>query len=89
MGLTLDGSSLASSTTGMDHHVKTFYRLTALPLHTVVKMASLTPARIIGYADQLGSIEIGKIADLVILDQDLVVKSVHISDRQLVQDRIE
>ena len=52
-------------------------------------MASLTPARIIGYADQLGSIEIGKIADLVILDQDLLIKSVHLSDRQPVQARIE
>ena len=89
VGLTLDGSSLASSATGMDHHVRTFHRLTALPLHTAVKMASLTPARIIGYADQLGSIEIGKIADLVILDQDLVIKSVHPSDRQPVQAQIE
>ena len=89
VGLTLDGSSLASSATGMDHHVRTFHRLTALPLQMVVKMASLTPARIIGYADQLGSIEIGKIADLVILDQDLLIKSVHLSDRQPVQARIE
>ncbi len=85
VGLTLDGKSLASSSTGMDHHIRTFYQLTGLPLETVVKMATLTPARIIGYADQLGSIEIGKIADLVILNRDLTVQSVHVSDRKLVR----
>ena len=41
VGLTLDGKSLASSSTGMDHHVRTFYQLTGLPLETVIKMASL------------------------------------------------
>ena len=82
VGLTLDGKSLASSSTGMDHHVKTFYQLTGLPLETVIKMASLTPARIIGYENQLGSIEIGKIADFVILGRDLAVQSIHISNRK-------
>ncbi|MAP90562.1 N-acetylglucosamine-6-phosphate deacetylase [Candidatus Poribacteria bacterium] len=82
VGLTLDGKSLASSSTGMDHHVRTFYQLTGLPLETVIKMASLTPARIIGYENQLGSIEIGKIADFVILGRDLAVQSIHISNRK-------
>ena len=85
VGLTLDRKSLASSSTGMDHHIRTFYQLTELPLETVVKMATLTPARIIGYADQLGSIEIGKIADLVILNRDLTVQSVHVSDKKPVR----
>ena len=66
----------------MDHHVRTFHQLTGLPLETVIKMASLTPARIIGYENQLGSIEIGKIADFVILGRDLAVQSVHISNRK-------
>jgi N-acetylglucosamine-6-phosphate deacetylase len=40
------------------------------PPHEVGRMASLTPARLIGLGDELGSIEPGKRADLVALDPD-------------------
>ena len=36
-------------------------------------MATLTPARAMGMEDKLGSIEIGKQADLVITDKNLEV----------------
>src|SRR5262249_54568824 len=48
VGLTPDGSALASGVTGMDHAVRTFHRLTGVSLPEVVRMASLTPARIAG-----------------------------------------
>src|SRR5204862_715272 len=49
VGIMPDGSALASSVMGMDHMVRTFRRLTDVPLWEVIRMASLTPARIAGW----------------------------------------
>jgi N-acetylglucosamine-6-phosphate deacetylase len=77
VGLLPDGSALASGVVGMDHCVRTFHRLTGVPLFEVVRMASLTPARILGRERDLGSIEVGKLADLVVLDWVLKVTGVY------------
>jgi len=78
-----DGRSLASSVMGMDHMVRTFHRLAAVPLETTVRMASLTPARIAGWDDKLGSIAPGKLADLLILDPQLQIRQVFVSGKEL------
>lgn len=78
VGIMPDGLSLASGSTGMDHAVSTFHRLTGLSLPAVVRMASLTPARIAGWGDRIGSLEPGKLADILLLDQELHVKRVFI-----------
>lgn len=44
-------------------------------------MASLTPARIAGFDGEIGSIEVGKRADLVVLDADLQVRQVYAGGR--------
>ena len=44
-------------------------------------MASLVPARIIGVDDQLGSLEVGKVADLVLFDQTIDVHKVVINGK--------
>jgi N-acetylglucosamine-6-phosphate deacetylase len=86
VGLMPNGTALASSVVGMDHCVRTFHRLTGVPLAVVVRMASLTPARIAGWDHEIGSIAVGKRADLVVLDRDLHVRQVY-RDGQLLQDR--
>jgi N-acetylglucosamine-6-phosphate deacetylase len=78
VGLMPDGSALASGVVGMDHCVRTFLQLTGVPLVDVVRMASLTPARIAGRDRDLGSIEPGKWADLLVLDRELHVRRVFI-----------
>jgi N-acetylglucosamine-6-phosphate deacetylase len=83
VGLLPDGVSLASSVVGMDHCVRTFQRLTDVPLVEVVRMASLTPARIAGWDDRIGSIEVGKFADFVVLDAELNVRDVFIGGRRI------
>ena len=50
-----------------------FHRLTGVSLVETVRMASLTPARIAGLGRETGSIEVGKRADLVVLDRELNV----------------
>ncbi len=78
VGKTPDGQALASSVKGMDHMVRTFFALTGRPLFEVIRMASLTPARIAGWDRELGSIETGKRADLVVLSDNLTVERVFI-----------
>jgi N-acetylglucosamine-6-phosphate deacetylase len=45
-----------------------------VPLHEAVRMASLTPAAIIGAADKKGSLVPGKDADIVIFDDHINVE---------------
>lgn len=50
-----------------------------IPLSDVSRMASYNPAKTLGLEQTLGSIDVGKIADLVVLDQDLQVKRTFIN----------
>jgi N-acetylglucosamine-6-phosphate deacetylase len=83
VGIMLDGQSLASGVMGMDHMVRTFRRLTGVHLPEVVRMASLTPARIAGWDHEIGSIAPGKRADLLVLDSNLEVKRVFVNGQEL------
>jgi N-acetylglucosamine-6-phosphate deacetylase len=76
VGMMPDGKGLASSTRGMDHMVRTFHAQTGAPLHEVIRMATLTPARICGWDMELGSLEVGKRADLLVLDRELRIQRV-------------
>lgn len=78
-----DGQALASSTRGMDHMVRTFAALTGRPLWEAVRMASLTPARIAGREREIGSLEVGKRADLVVFSRELEIEQVYIGGRRL------
>ena len=78
VGVMADGEALASGVMGMDHAVRTFRRLTGLPLFEVVRMASLTPARIAGCEDAIGSIAIGKRADLIVFGEDWEIRQVYV-----------
>jgi N-acetylglucosamine-6-phosphate deacetylase len=83
VGIMPDGTALASGVVGMDHCVRTFHALTGVPLVEVVRMATLTPARIAGCDRDLGSIEPGKVADLLVLDRDLNVRQAYVAGRRV------
>jgi N-acetylglucosamine-6-phosphate deacetylase len=72
---------LASSVCALDAMVRNMHRSTDIPLHEVVRMASLTPAERVGIAHRVGSIAPGKAEDLVILNQQLQVESVVVGGR--------
>lgn len=78
VGIMADGQSLASGVVGMDHAVRTFHELTGVALPEVIRMASLTPARIAGHDAEIGSIASGKLADLLVLDRSLNVRQVYV-----------
>ena len=83
VGVMPDGKALASGVMGMDHCVRTFHALTGVSLPEVVRMASLTPARIARRADVLGSIEVGKFADVLVLDENLEVQQVFVGGQPI------
>ncbi|MCH1438391.1 MAG: amidohydrolase family protein, partial [Rubripirellula sp.] len=69
-------NSLASSVNGMAHMIRHMHHSTQIPLTDVVRMASLTPAERVGMDAQIGSLQRGKWADIVILSPRLKVRSV-------------
>jgi N-acetylglucosamine-6-phosphate deacetylase len=83
VGLMPNGTALASSVVGMDHCVRTFHRLTGVPIEIVVRMATLTPARIAGIDAHVGSLAVGKRADLLVLDRELGIRQVYVSGNPL------
>jgi len=77
-----DGTIAGSSLT-MDRAVRNFRSRTGLPLHEVVNMASLAPARSVGVDGQKGSIAPGKDADLLIADGDFNVRATFVRGEQV------
>jgi N-acetylglucosamine-6-phosphate deacetylase len=69
---TPDGT-LAGSALTMNKAVKVILDNNVASLEDVLKMASLTPARVLGLDRKKGTLEVGKDADLVVADDDLNV----------------
>ena len=74
--------SLASSIVGMDHMVRHMKQSTSASLSQVIRMASLTPAERTGIADLTGSLDVGKQADILVMDEDLNVVDVFVGGRR-------
>jgi N-acetylglucosamine-6-phosphate deacetylase len=79
VGLLPDSTNLASSVRGMDFMVRHMHQQVGLDLPTAVRMASLTPATIIGLQGEIGSLAVGKRADLLFLDAALGVGRVFVA----------
>lgn len=77
------GEWLASSTFRLNEMVRIYRELVGAPLHQVVRMASLTPATIIRKADRIGSLEKGKLADIILFNENIEVLSVYLGGKQL------
>ncbi|MBQ6572669.1 MAG: N-acetylglucosamine-6-phosphate deacetylase [Alistipes sp.] len=71
-----DRSALAGSIATMDRLWRTMVQQAGIPLEDAVRMSSETPARIMGIHDRKGSLEVGKDADIVLLDQELNLRGV-------------
>jgi N-acetylglucosamine-6-phosphate deacetylase len=69
-----DNTAYASSVTTLDVCVRVGLERVGLNLRQSVRMATLTPAAVIGVDDRKGSLEPGKDADIVIIDSDVNVQ---------------
>jgi len=68
------GQGLASSVVGMDTMVRTMANGTSASLPEVIRMASLTPAERVSMSNEIGSLTVGKRADVLLLDSKLHVR---------------
>jgi len=76
-----DGTALASSVYPMNEMIRVFRDLVDCPLWQAVRMASLTPAEIVHCDREIGSLAPGKIADIVLLDEQLNVRATYTGTR--------
>jgi N-acetylglucosamine-6-phosphate deacetylase len=74
-------SALAGSLSRMIDLVRNMTQLADVPLYEAVRMASLTPATIVGIDDHFGSIQPGKAADLVLFDDRFAVQRVWVAGK--------
>lgn len=73
--LVSDGA-LAGSATNLMDCMRVAVKQMGLPLETAVACATMNPAKKLGVYEQYGSIEAGKKADMVLLDENLVLRMV-------------
>ncbi|NLL22393.1 MAG: amidohydrolase family protein [Tissierellia bacterium] len=78
---------LAGSKMTMDRACANMRRHTGASLVSVFRMASLNPARLIGIDDGTGSIEVGKRADLVLVDSNINLYGVWSKGREVNRQR--
>lgn len=67
------GWTLAGSVSPLNRNVRNMIIRVGRSLPEAIKMASLNPARLIGVADHKGSLEVGKDADLIVIDDHINV----------------
>lgn len=67
----LEDGTIAGSTTPFNRCVAIMNKEVGAPLQQAIQMATLNPARAMGFADRLGSVEAGKDASLIVIDKDV------------------
>jgi len=71
-----DRTSFAGSVATADRLVRVAYKQCGLKLYEAVKMTSLNHAKLIGMDKEIGSIERGKVADIIIFDDNIGIRSI-------------
>lgn len=71
-----EGGSIAGSTLTLDDAFRRAVTVDGLPVEDAVRALSANPARLLGVYDRTGSLEAGKDADLVVLDESFAVAGV-------------
>ena len=78
-------SSFAGSVATSDRLVRNMVNVADVPLLEAVKMASQTPANILGLGASKGSLTAGKDADIVIFDNNINVSTTIVQGRVVFQ----
>jgi len=74
----LRDGAIAGSVTDLMGCLRTAVRVAGVPLETAVACASVNPAKAIGEFHRRGSLDPGKTADLVLLEEDLSIRQVYL-----------
>lgn len=73
---TLHDGTIAGSATNLMDCMRTAVKKMDIPLGTAVKCAAVNPAKSIGIDREYGTLAVGKMANLVLLDEDLNIRYV-------------
>lgn len=84
----LQDGTIAGSTTNLHEEVKNLISY-GIPARQVIRSVTINPAKQIGLADKIGSITVGKQADLVVLDKNYDIKLVIVKGNVLVNHMAE
>ena len=79
----VNSDTIAGSVCSLMDCVRTAVQEVGIPLGSAVKCASVNPAKAIAVFDQRGSIELGKYADLVLLNKDLSIRTVFLRGKRV------
>ncbi len=78
----LEDGTIAGSVLKLNDAVKNFLTYTDMTIPEVFACASLNPATAIGEAENIGSLEVGKCADIMICDDDIRVVATYINGEE-------
>ena len=76
---TLADGTIAASVATLNDVVKKFHQNTKISIPAVVETVTKNPARKLGVYENIGSLEIGKAADVVIFDDDFKIVSAFVN----------
>ncbi len=82
----LADGTIAASVAPMNDVVKKFYRNTKISIPEVVELVTKNPARKLHLYNEIGSLEIGKAADVVIFDDDFNIKGAFVAGKNFLQN---
>lgn len=82
----LENGSLAGSTLTLDKALRNIVNVVGIPFKDALRMITYNPTREISLERNIGSISIGKMADLVVLDESLKVKATFIEGKRVFGD---
>ena len=78
-----DRSAIAGSIATGIRLIRTLVEKAEIPLHDAVRMASESPARLMGILDRKGTLEKGKDADIIIFNNDIEIQETFIEGKRL------
>ena len=81
---TLKDGTIAGSVATMNRCVKIFWENTGAELPQIIEMVTKTPAQELALYEEVGSLESGKRADIVIFDEEVQVKATIIGGKKFV-----
>ena len=79
----VEGGNLAGSVSNVFDCMKTAVQLMRIPFKKAILASTINPAKSLGVEKELGSISVGKRADYLILDNDLNLKAVYQSGKEI------
>lgn len=78
-----ESNDLAGSCLTMIEALRNALAFTGRPLYEILPTLTINPARQIGVSDRKGSIEIGKDADLIVLDDNIKLQATYVKGKEV------